>query len=73
IYTCKESEYYILLYTPTDDGYNNIGTFKATVTYEAPPVEAPIIPGYPIFIILSFLFVAIVVVGLKLYKKRESK
>ncbi len=72
IYTCKESEYYILLDSRTDDGYRNIGTFKATVTYEA-PVEASIIPGYPIFIILSISFVAIAVVGLKFYKKRESK
>ncbi|MCK4238416.1 MAG: hypothetical protein KAX33_04785, partial [Candidatus Lokiarchaeota archaeon] len=74
IYTCKESEYYIVLDSNTYDGYSNIGTFKATVTYEeAPPVEAPIIPGYPIFIILSFSFVAITVVALKFYKKRESK
>lgn len=72
VYTCKESEYYIVLDSNTDDGYHNIGTFKATVTYEA-PVEAPIIPGYPIFIILTFSFVAIAVVALKFYKKRESK
>ena len=72
VYTCKVSEYYIVLDSHTDDGYHNIGTFKATVTYEV-PVEAPIIPGYPIFIILSFSFVAIAVVALKFYKKRESK
>jgi len=72
VYACKKSEYYIVLDSNTDDGYHNIGTFKATITYEV-PVEAPIIPGYPIFIILSFSFVAIAVVALKFYKKRESK
>ncbi len=71
-YACKNAEYYVVLSSPTDDGYSNIGTFKATVTCLA-VVATPMIPGYPIFIILSFSFVAIVVVALKLYKKRELK
>jgi hypothetical protein len=72
-YACKNAEYYVVLSSPTSDGYSNIGTFKATVTCLAVAAAAPVIPGYPIVIILSISIVATAIVAFKFYKKRELK